>query len=360
MKRILLIGPFTPPITGESLVNDFILKTLSKEAKFNIKQINNAYPIFREDLGKFSFRKTWFYLRQYIKLYKIYSVQIVYLTIGQTFLGVLKYAPYIIFSKWLNKEIIIHVHGNSLKKQYDSLKGLKKYLVKMIISKGNKGIVLSELLIPNLSEFIPRKNIFILSNFVEDCLIEPKDKLFNVKNTNCLKVIYLSNLMTEKGILYLLESLKVLSEKGVKYKAKLAGNIDASIREMVLEKIDANNSVDYLGIIEGDEKKKLLLWGNVFVFPSYLMEGQPLSILEAMATGNIIITTRHDGISTIVSRKNGFYINKQDSKDIVNKLQFVEKNLYSLKSIMKFNYDYVKDSYTENIFIDSLEKILLS
>ena len=54
---------------------------------------------------------------------------------------------------------------------------------------------------------------------------------------------------------------------------------------------------DYIGIVNGKAKKNLLEWGNVFVLPTfYKMEGQPISILEAMATKNLVVTTNHAGI----------------------------------------------------------------
>lgn len=360
MKKVLLIGPFSPPITGESLANDVILKNFSKDLNFKIDYINNAYPVFNEKLGKFSFLKTWFYIKQYIKFYKILKTQTVYLTLGQTFFGVIKYAPYIIFSKCLNKEVIIHIHGNYLRTEYESLKGYKKGIVKKVISTANKGIVLSESLKPNLNKFIQEQNIYILPNFVENYLIEPLINLENIKDTNSLKILFLSNLMIEKGILDLLNALEMLNKKGINYEAKIAGNIDNSIKEIIIKKISENNSVKYLGVVLGNEKKNLLHWSNVFVFPSYYkLEGQPISLLEAMATGNIVLTTNHAGIPDVFSSLNGFYFNKQNPYDLAKKLQFVEENLLALKSKMIHNCKYASSSFTEEKFINSLKKIFL-
>mgnify|MGYP002630359655 CR=1 FL=1 len=359
--KILIIGPFSPPITGESLANDTVLKNLKKDSKFTTEYINNAFPIFKENSGAFSFSKTYFYFLKYINIYKVFRNQIVYITLGQTFFGVLKYAPFILLSKILNKKIIIHIHGNHIGIEYQKQKGIKKRILKSLVSSADRGIVLSELLIPNLSPFLSKGNVFILSNFVEDYLILPEDKITNLKTTDTLKIVYLSNLMTEKGVLDLIGALKILNKKGVKYKAKLAGNIDVSIKDKILSKIDKNNLIEYLGVVSGLKKKELLLWANVFTFPSYYpIEGQPISLLEAMATGNIILTTKHAGIPDIFSEANGFYINKKDPYDIASKLSYVAKNLQNLQPMMVNNYKYASSTFTEEKFINKLKMILLN
>jgi len=40
------------------------------------------------------------------------------------------------------------------------------------------------------------------------------------------------------------------------------------------------------------------------------MEGQPISIIEAMASGNLIITTKHGGIQDICSDMNALFCKK--------------------------------------------------
>jgi glycosyltransferase involved in cell wall biosynthesis len=356
--RVLLIGPFSPPITGESLANDLVLKNLNKDSAFKIDYINNTLLEFNESAGEFSFSKAWLYFKKYLFLYKIVKTQIVYITIGQTFFGVLKYAPFILTARLFNKKIVVHIHGNFLKTTYNNLKGIKKKIVKFVVSKTDKGIVLSELLLPNLKPFIEKKNIYVLPNFVEDILTE--NFSINLKETNKLKIIFLSNLMTEKGILDLLDALEKLLEKDIDFEAKIAGNIDKSIKKMVLTKIDNNNYIEYLNVVKGSTKKELLIWANVFVLPTYYhTEGQPISLLEAMATGNIILTTHHAGIPDVFSSKNGYFINKKDSSDIVEKLLDISKNLQSLLPMMAYNHKYASNTFTENRFITSLKGILL-
>lgn len=357
-KKILLIGPLSPPITGLSICNDKIIDKLPREYNIKVKHINTSDNNFTEKVGAFSLVKIINQFVKYFYLYRIINVDTVYLTVGQTFYGVLKYAPFIYFAKFLNKKVIIHIHGNYLKTQYNLLSGFKKRLFSHVIKRANKGIVLSEKLIQNLTPFLPNRKIYILHNYVEDYLFQDSKENVLKKFKDELRIVYLSNLMTEKGIFDLLKALEILQKKKVKFNAQLAGNIDISIKDEILLKISNIENCSYEGVVNGESKKRLLLDANVFVFPTYYkMEGQPISLLEAMATGNIILTTNHAGIPDVFSPKNGFYIEKNSPEDIANKLKNVSNNLVKFEPLMIDNHNYIKGNFTEKRFLKSLINI---
>ncbi len=355
--KILLIGPLPPPVTGVSLANQVVSEYLPKQHNIQLQTINTGLKVLKEDIGKFNLKKTLFYTKQYSQLGKIFKVDKVYATPGQTFFGVLKYYPYFLISKITGKEIIFHVHGNYLGTEYQQLSGIKKKLFKHVVSMSDKGIVLSKSLKTNLSPFLPENKIYVLKNFAEDFLFDTSIK----KDFSKLKIIYLSNLMKEKGILDLLNALIILKEKNINFEAKIAGGMDAFLKPEIEKKLKTlNQQVEYLGIVKGEEKKQLLSWGNIFVFPTYYqMEGQPISIFEAMATGNIILTTRHAGIPDIFEEeKNGFYIEKKSPESIANKLIELKENLPGYQYISENNQTEAQKNYRVQSFIDNLYQIL--
>jgi len=65
-----------------------------------------------------------------------------------------------------------------------------------------------------------------------------------------------------------------------------------------------------------------------------------------MATGNAILTTKHGGIPDIFrERINGFYIEKKNPKDIVDKLIYLYENKDLWKKISERNVQEVKYKY---------------
>jgi glycosyltransferase involved in cell wall biosynthesis len=356
-SKILLIGPLSPPVTGCSVVNDLVLEKLNQEQGFSVNCINRAYPEFNEAIGEFSFKKVFFYVSQYIQAFKIVKTDITYVAIGLTFFGVLKDAPFILFSKLIGKQVVIHVHGNYLKTQYALLSGVKKKMFHFILSRANKGIVSSKLLKDNLTPFLKADKIFWMPYFVEKTLKDFTEK--EAVNTNGLNILYLSNLMEGKGVFDVFEALKILNKKEVPYKAKIVGGIDLENKNKVFDYINSNPNIEYSKPIRGQEKIDAYLASNVFVLPTYYkMEGQPIALLEAMLTGHIIITTDHAGILDICTEKNGYIVNKKDPRHIAEKLEYIANNLENFTNMMVHNHVYAKTNYKPEDFISRLTTIL--
>ena len=355
-KKILLIGPFPKPVTGNSLANKTVYNLLELESTAEVNKIDTSYNVFKEDIGKFSLKKLFFYVIINFRAHKIFNYNILYLTPGQTFLGILKYATFICLGALLKKEMIIHVHGNHLGHEYKMLSGIKKRAFSFLISRFTKGIVLSNSLKSNLTPFIDSSKIFVLPNFAEDYLVSQKLKV----NTDQLRIIFLSNLMKEKGILILLDALHALEKNKIKHVAKIAGNIDVDSYQEINSKVKRLEKTTYLGVVEGDRKKELLNWGNVFVLPTfYKIEGQPISIIEAMATKNVIITTAHSGIPDIVKEnKNGFFVDKKKVAPLIERLMFLSSRKDIIKNISEYNKTFFLDNFSLEIFQKKLFKIL--
>lgn len=355
-KSILLIGPFPDPVSGVSIANQVVNDILSEDPHFEVDLINTSYSKFDAQLGKFSFKKVFFYLSQNVKFIKIFNNNIIYITPGQTFYGVLKYAFFIILGSILKKQLIIHVHGNYLAQEYNSLNRIKRVVFYFLVSKFTKGIVLSDSLKENLTPFLNESKIFCLPNFAQDYLYKEEKKLVNDE----LRIFYLSNLIKEKGIICLLKALKNLEKNGIKYKAKVAGNVDDKLSEEIFQLFNELENTEYIGVVSGDNKKNLLKWGNIFVLPTfYKMEGQPISILEAMASKNLVVTTNHGGILDIFKDKvNGYLVKKNSIKSIQDILTYIASNKGEIKQIATHNKAYFLDNFTVDTFKRNLIKII--
>lgn len=356
MKKILFIGPFPPPITGNSIVNVKIINLLPKY-NFNIKTINTSYSDFKDKNGVFSLSKLFFYLKLHINLYKILNVDIVYISIGQTFFGVLKNGLAVIFSRVLRKKIVFHLHGNEIGYNYNNLSNSEKKIFKYILSKANKAIVLSEGLRFNMELFLPKNKVEVVPNFVDSSVILSKSEINN-KDFKDVRLLYLSNLMTEKGIFELLESLLNLQKKGIYLQTEIFGEIDTNLIKRINQYLmKLENHVKYLGVASNKEKRKAYFRNNVFILPSY-NEGVPLSILEAMGTGNMIITTNLIGLQGILKDgENCMIVDKKNSKDLEHKLEIIYKNIREYKIIGMLNYNKVIKEYSEKQFILNLSMI---
>lgn len=351
--KVLLVGPLPEPTTGVSLANQVVSSVLCKGG-YKVTEVNTSFSYLDEDLGRFSLKKVWHNLKYNTKAFKVFTNDVLYFTPGQTFFGVLKYGVFIFFGTLSRKRIITHIHGNHLSTAFKQMGGVKKGIVKLVMSRSSQGIVLSESLRGNLTPFLKPENIHVLPNFAEDYLTQNITKEYTET-----RLIYLSNLMEEKGILIFLQALTMLQEKGISPLVQIGGGVTKEMWLQVKPLLLTLKNVDYKGVVQGPEKKALFEWGNVFVLPTYYaMEGQPISILEAMATGNLILTTRQGGITDIIQEgKQGFFVEKQNVKDLVKKIEHLVGNGQIISDIGTSNRHYFSDNFTIDAFSKRLNSI---
>lgn len=353
--RILIIGPIPPPMNGCSYANFILCKNLFKEG-YKYNTINTSTNIISSKQGNsFSFIKAFSFLRIYFSAFKVINATIVYFTPGQTFFGILKYAPFIVFCILFRKPYVIHIHGNYLGTQFKELKGIKKYFFKYLISNASVGIVLSESLKSNFEGLLDFSKIVVVENFVEDGIYASMNEI--TKPNDKLRIVYLSNLMKEKGILELLDALIKLKERDIDFESQIAGAIEQDIEKEVNQKLFIlKSNVQYLGIVQGEKKHKILKESNVFILPTYYkMEGQPISILEALATGNIIITSPQGGIPDVVTEQNGYFVKSESAFSIAECIEKIGDNIVQqIDFFSNHNIEYAKRNFTEKMFTDKI------
>jgi glycosyltransferase involved in cell wall biosynthesis len=356
--KILIIGPFPNPINGCSIANKILLQQLRLKKDLSVEFINtNTINISSEKVGQFSIKKAFYFLKFYKNIFRIFQSDLVYTTPGQTFFGLLKYIPFFFCSLLFNKPYIIHIHGNHLGNEFTSLSGLKKYLFAYFIKKADAGIVLSKTLTKNFDNLLVQKKIYIVENFATVDLTL-NDKI--IKSKDRLRILYLSNLMEEKGVLDFLDSLILLKNEGVVFSADIAGKIEDESELIVKSKFDELiGFINYHGVVFGEKKISLLQNSNVFILPTYYrMEGQPISLIEAMATGNIIVTTAFSGIPDIISEENGFFVESKNPQNIFKILVAINQNLDQyVDAFSNKNIEYVKSNFTEAQFAAKISNI---
>ncbi|HIH97292.1 MAG TPA: glycosyltransferase [Thermoplasmata archaeon] len=164
-----------------------------------------------------------------------------------------------------------------------------------------------------------QNKIEVVPNGVNTDQFEPLNKeeqrkwmenYFRVEFSSDLNIINVGRLSPEKGLRYLIESLKYLDPE-TKLFIVGDGSEKNNLKRLV-KKRDLENNVIFMGKITHDELPKILNAMDVFVLPAISMEGFSNSMLEAMACGLPIVTTPigagaeviKEGIGEVVETKN--------------------------------------------------------
>lgn len=365
MKKILLLGPFPigdKGLNGQTIANQTLYEGLSKE--YDVSFINTLKELEftnKKEQGKFKFGKflkiSISFIREIFQiLFSKYDV--LYMTPGQSFLGFMRFSPYMLLGFIKRIPCYIHIHGGNFRNMYNELSIKKQKILNYFFKRLTGVIVLGNSLKIMFKELIEEDKIFVCENGVQDYVIatekeiEEKKKRFD--NTKKRKALYLSNLMKEKGILEVLKVSEKFDENEIEF--HLAGAIEPEIKytiEKYLKKYP--NKIIYHGIVTGKEKKKILLDNDIFILPSW-DEGQPISILEAYVTGCIVITDPNiGGICDIFSDgRNGSLCTAKDIESIFKAI----KKIKDEKKFLEENYQYGIENFRRENFIKNIRKIL--
>lgn len=240
-------------------------------------------------------------------LFQLPFSNVLYVTISQSRLGFIKDAVPLFLARWLGKPAVAHLHGGNFSGFYETQPRGFQLLVRRALGRVSAIVVLADTF-RNEFDMIPggREKIQVIAN---PCEIEPLQERTAPSGT--LRVLYLSNLVVEKGYLDVLAACSPLAQRLGTWKIEFhfagafaLGRDDfasvAAMEEDFARRASAfgpTASVQWHGVVDGEAKQLLLERCDVFVLPTYFInEGQPIALLEAMAVGLPVVATRHRAI----------------------------------------------------------------
>ena len=328
-SKVLFILHLAPPVHGASVVGSYIKDSKLINSIFDTTYLNMSTASNLNDIGKTSLKKLWDILKLYIQVvtYLIENkVDLCYLTINAKGPAWLKELVIVAILKIFNIPVIYHYHNKGVRLNSNTI--LKKFLYKFQF-KNSKSILLSSLLVSDISEYVSKKDIYICPNGIPT--INSSFNLIKYDIKNLCQILFFSNLIESKGIYILLEACKILMDKDITFRCiYIGGEGDISVNQLI-EKIkyfNLQSVVEYQGKKYGTEKELAFSDSDVFVFPTfYSSETFGLVILEAMQHSLPIISTKEGGIPDIILEGvNGFLVPKKNSKALADKLEVLIGN----------------------------------
>jgi len=113
-------------------------------------------------------------------------------------------------------------------------------------------------------------------------------------------ILYIGRLVPEKGQAVLLEAVALLAGRGQHVDVTLAG--DGALRgelEARAERLGIAPQIRFLGAVGQDRLRELYEGAAIFCLPSFA-EGVPVVLMEAMAMGLAVVSTRITGIPELI------------------------------------------------------------
>ncbi len=179
-----------------------------------------------------------------------------------------------------------------------------------------------------------------------------------------LNLIYIGALESSKGIFNLLSAVKLCVKAGIVIQLNLLGywvvEKDKTIAEELIISENIQDYVVFHGIKTHDEKWEIFSNSAILVHPTF-WDGVPLTILEAMGLGLVVISTRVGGIpDTIVNKRNGFLLDENSPEKLYESLVYCYSNRDVLKEISERNKKVFAEKYNLPIFLRNMDNWYLT
>lgn len=189
-------------------------------------------------------------------------------------------------------------------------------------------------------------------NLVQDCY--PNKGPF-------VRFLFLSRITREKGVFEIVHAAHLLNIKHFLFKIDIVGYPkDSFILQELTEACDTFKVTDFFSFkpfLDGPDKFNEYAKSDVFLFPSY-HEGFPNSILEAMASGLFIISTKVGALGEIIREGvNGIFVRPGDPSDLANKMQWAIENIHKVRKLGKQNRRYAFDRFESKKVIHEIHGI---
>jgi len=184
------------------------------------------------------------------------------------------------------------------------------------------------------------------------------------KTDSKIRLVTIARLVEIKGVEYGIQAVANVLKKYKDIEYRIAG--DGPLRnnlERLIEELEVGDNITLLGWQNQEEVRELLRDTDILLAPSVTgrdgnQEGIPVVLMEAMAQGIPVITTRHSGIPELVQDgESGFLVPERDAGALQEKLEYLIKHPETWSEMGRKGRSYVEEHYDLNKQNDRLVEI---
>lgn len=308
------------------MMNSYLLRSPLINRDFSIEVIDLKFGRTITELEKFSFAKVLKALSYGITIGRKMLRQkrdIVYFTFTPTGFGFYRDALYTLLLKLFRTQVVLHLHGKGIEKNISAPVKKKLYC---LVFKNSHLICLSDRLQADVKDVYKGK-AFVVPNgiAVESRTLHPKRKA----EKSALRILFVSNLILNKGVLVLVQALAILKNAGHHFNARFVGSPSNVTVEMLKDKLTEygiDGLATVLGPLYGDAKFDEFENADIFVFPTY-NDAFALVNLEAMQFGLPVVSTFEGSIPDIVKdNETGFLVERKNPHMLAEKIGLLLKD----------------------------------
>ncbi|MCP5103496.1 MAG: glycosyltransferase family 4 protein [bacterium] len=365
MIKVLVVGQTPPPFHGQSIMIEEMLKGNYNGVK--LYHVRMSFSRGIDDIGRFQIGKMVHLAAVIFKtvFYKFrFNIKVLYYPpAGPNKVPVFRDLIFLFFTRFLFKRVIFHFHAGGVSTIYDQLSGVLQCIYKKCYFKPGAAVRLSEFN-PDDGAFLKAEKEFIVPNGVADFSLElppaPPDE-----HTSC-RLLYVGAVKETKGILVLIETCRLLKERGLDFTLKVVGKFESPEFERdVMEKVNRyklKEIIDFPGVLTGAEKFAQYRDADIFCYPTFFeSETFGIVLLEAMQFSLPVAAARWRGVQSVVEDGvTGFLVPVKDSAAMADKIEVLIADPVLRTKMKEKSRDLYLKKYTIEKFQKNMENVFLS
>lgn len=374
-KKILLASPLPPPYSGYEKITQCILASELSQ-KFNIIHVNTSNNRGVDVRGMFDTANLLMSIRHLRELFfalVIHRPEVANIPIARNRTGFLKYSLYILLAASFRCRIVVRFGGDHFDVFYDQSSAVFQKYIRFVIKKADIMIVEADRLneqFRGLIDLDKIRTVYLGLDVGDNITSIAADSDNNPERE--VNVLFLGYISKAKGAIDLLESVSSVVSKDDRIRFDFAGpvikqeknilhidnpvNTEVEIHQ-IFEKDGCRDYVRFWGEVTGDAKAEAFRTADIFVMPSYSESG-PFVVLEAMAAGLPLITTRVGVLPEVLEDgKNTFFVNTGAPEELAEKILILADDRRLRMDMGKANRQLVEKTFSMNVFTERMEKI---
>lgn len=375
-SSLCLCGPRSKSgITGVALAFDLLVEGLNKR-RYPCRVVDATFGGKVSKSGTFSlkraFETVWVILLVWFHLFRC---EIYYATMATSAVGFVRDFLTVAFARLLRNRVILHLHGGGFEAFYLNSRPWLQRLIRSNLGRVDQIVVLGELLKEQfycVGDFVKPK-LAVVPNGLTLGVNEPHGATKKLPADSRIELLYLSSLMPSKGFYDVLQAVSLLEkEHPGRYHLNLCGSfVDAKTETKVevsdevslkrfIQESGLNNCVSYHGQVLGREKQAQFERAHIFLLPtSYPWEGQPLSIIEALAFATPIISCYHRGIPELIEDGvTGRFVKPRSPKSIFDALLEMTSDPDKYEQMSRAARSHYESNFRRDVHLERLISVI--
>lgn len=360
-RKILYISPLPPPCGGiASWTKRIMDKGLPRNHKVFL--VDTRAHRKRQFFGdsSFSFKNDQLSVSEIYRTIRILTAlvyriirhypDLVHLNCSLSPVGIFRDLLCVYITRLCRIPVVCHFHGSIPETLGERYVELSLRLLNHLICLSKINIAMNQPSLDYLLKIVEDKRCAQLPNFVPDNVFEHKILEYNDQSEQRIRILFVGGLALAKGFSEIVEIARLFPS----VKFDLVGSQSSNI-EGLLKSLPHN--INLCGEKSNSMVIKEMCASDLFFFPSH-SEGFPNAILEAMAVGMPVISTRVGAIPEMIEHSKGGYV--FDQGDIQGFAKAIHALIADPKLRMqmgRYNRKKCKTEYTYSVVIGQLTRL---